>query len=137
MGFMLDYTHWTEHGESEIIHEGQYIGREDEDLCTDMPVDEYTDMPLAGDTLVDDDLEHMLADDDDNMEQMLHGGEGNFTNERDFQKFQRMVENSKTQLFSGCEKEHTKLHIVLSLLQLKASNGWSDISFTELLLFLK
>ena len=61
-GFMPGYTHWTEHGEAEIIQEGQYIRREDEDMCTDMPVDEYIDMPPAGDTLADDDLEEMLAD---------------------------------------------------------------------------
>lgn len=137
-GFMPGYTRWTEHGEAEIVQEGQYIGREDEDMCTDMPVDEYADMPHAGDTLADDDLEEMLADTDvDDLEQMLRDGEGNYTNEREFLKFQRMVEDFKTPLFPGCEKEHTKLRTVLSLLQLKASNGWSDKSFTELLLFLK
>ena len=91
-----------------------------------MPVDEYTDMPPTEDTLVDDDLEEMLADADadaDNLEQMLHDGEGNFTNEREFQRFQRMVEYSKALLFPSCEKEHTKLCTVLSLLQLKISNG--------------
>jgi hypothetical protein len=92
-GFMPGYTRWTNHGEAEIVQEGQYIGREYDDLCTDLPADEYTDMS--------------------------------------------MVEDSKTPLFLGCEKEHTKLRIVLSLLQLKASNRLSDTSFTELLLFLQ
>ena len=107
-------------------------------MCIDMPADEYTDMHPGRDTLVDDDLEEMLADPDaDDLELMLSGREGNFTNEREFQKFQRMVKDFKTPLFLGCEKEHTKLCTVLSLLQLKACNGWSDTSFTELLLFLK
>ena len=80
----------------------------------------------------------MLADADaDDLVQMLRDGEGNFTNEREFQKFQRMLENFKTPLFPGCEKEHTKLRTVLSMQQLKASNGWSDTSFIELLLFLQ
>jgi hypothetical protein len=44
-----------------------------------------------------------------------------------------MVEDSKTPLYPGCKEQHTKLHVILSLLQMKASNGWSDKSFTELL----
>ena len=93
-------------------------------------------MPHVGDTLVDDDLDQMSADtDDDDLEQMLRNGEGNFTNERGFQKYQRMVEKSKTPLFPGYENEQTKLYNLLSLLELKASNGWSDTSFIELLLF--
>ena len=77
-GFMPGYTYWTEHSEAEIVQEGQYIGREDEDLCTDMPVDEYTDIPPTGDTLVDDHLEEMLANTDaDDLEQMLRDREGN------------------------------------------------------------
>ena len=43
---MPGYIHWTDHGEAEIVQEGQYISKEDEDLCTDMPANEYTDMPL-------------------------------------------------------------------------------------------
>jgi hypothetical protein len=39
-------------------------------------------------------------------------------------------------LFSGCKKEQNKLHVVLTLLQMKASNGWYDKGFNELLQFL-
>ena len=50
-----------------------------------MAANEYTDMPHAGDTLVDDDLEEMLVDTDtDDLEQMLCDEEGNFTNKREF-----------------------------------------------------
>ena len=49
---------------------------------------EYTNMPHVGYMLVNDDLEEMSADADTNdLEQMLRNGEGNFTNEREFQKF--------------------------------------------------
>jgi hypothetical protein len=41
-----------------------------------------------------------------------------------------------TPLFSGCKKEHNKLHVILTLLQMKANNGWSDKGFNELLQFL-
>jgi hypothetical protein len=33
----------------------------------------------------------------------------------------------------GCHKEHTVLWMILELLKLKASNGWSDSSFSTLL----
>ena len=39
-------------------------------------------------------------------------------------------------MFLGCKKEHNKLHVVLTLLQMKASNGWFDKGFNELLQFL-
>jgi hypothetical protein len=32
---------------------------------------------------------------------------------------------------NGCGKEFTQLHVVLELLKLKASHGWSDTSFSE------
>jgi hypothetical protein len=32
-----------------------------------------------------------------------------------------------------CDKEHTVLWVTLELLKLKASNGWSDTSFSGLL----
>ena len=86
-----------------------------------MPADEYIDMPPARNSLVDDDLEEMLADADsdadaDDLEQMLRDREGNFTNEREFQKFQCMLEDFKTPLFPGCKNEHIKLCTMLSLL---------------------
>jgi hypothetical protein len=46
------------------------------------------------------------------------------------------MKDYNTPLFSGCKKEHNKLHVVLTLLQMKASNRWSDKGFNELLPFL-
>jgi hypothetical protein len=43
------------------------------------------------------------------------------------------MKDYETPLFSGCKKEYNKLHVVLALLQMKASNGWSDKGFNELL----
>jgi len=37
---------------------------------------------------------------------------------------------------NGCDKEFTQLYAVLELLKLRASNGWSDNSFSELLCLL-
>jgi hypothetical protein len=46
------------------------------------------------------------------------------------------MKDYETSLFSGYKKEHNKLHIVLILWQINASNGWSDKGFNELLQFL-
>jgi hypothetical protein len=46
------------------------------------------------------------------------------------------MKDYETPLFLGCKKENNKLHIVLTLLQMKANNGWSDKGFNELLQFL-
>jgi hypothetical protein len=46
------------------------------------------------------------------------------------------MKDYETPLFSGCKKEHNKLHVVLILLQIKASNSWPDKGFNELLQFL-
>lgn len=50
-----------------------------------------------------------------------------------FFKFERLMEDSGKPLFPGCKPEYTRLSTVLELLKLKASNGWSDKSFTALL----
>jgi hypothetical protein len=47
-----------------------------------------------------------------------------------------MVDDSTTPWYPGCKEEQKKLNVVLTLLQLKASNGWSDKSFTQLLDYL-
>uniref|UniRef100_J3N751 Transposase-associated domain-containing protein n=1 Tax=Oryza brachyantha TaxID=4533 RepID=J3N751_ORYBR len=51
------------------------------------------------------------------------------------QKFDRMRQDNETLFFGGSKV--SKLQAVLSLLHLKASNNWSDNSFTDLLSFLK
>ena len=56
---------------------------------------------------------------------MLRDAEENYS-EREFGKFEGLMEYSGKPLFPG-------LSSVLELLKLKASNGWSDKSFTALL----
>jgi hypothetical protein len=62
--------------------------------------------------------------------------ESEFSGKSQNDKFSQSMKNYETPLFSGCKKEHNKLHILLTLLQMKASNGWSDKGFNELLQFL-
>nr|CAE05178.2 OSJNBa0013A04.15 [Oryza sativa Japonica Group] len=58
-------------------------------------------------------------------------------NERDSMKFNRLVSDSETPVYAGCKAKHTKLLVTLDLMKLKASSGWTDKSFTDLLGILK
>ena len=51
--------------------------------------------------------------------------------DREYAKFQELVQNSKKQLFPGSNV--SLLDTVVRLLKVKASNCWSDRSFTTLL----
>jgi hypothetical protein len=61
--------------------------------------------------------------------------ESEFSGKSQNDKFSQIMKDYKTPLFSGCKQEHNKLHVVLTLLQIKASNSWSDKGFNELLQF--
>jgi hypothetical protein len=48
-----------------------------------------------------------------------------------------MIEDSKKPFYHGCVTQYTSLFMMVKLFQLKASNGWSDCSFKDLLTLLK
>jgi hypothetical protein len=48
-----------------------------------------------------------------------------------------MIKNSKKLFYHGCVTQYTRLIVMVKLFQLKASNGWSDYSFEDLLMLLK
>jgi hypothetical protein len=50
--------------------------------------------------------------------------------------FERLKNDAGTPLYDGCSK-FTRLSAVLKLYNLKAANGWTDTSFTNLLALLK
>jgi hypothetical protein len=75
-------------------------------------------------------------DDVDNLDEMLQNVGSDFSGKSQNDKFSQIMNDYETPLFPGCKKEHNKLHIVLTLLQMKASNSWSDKGFNELLQFL-
>jgi hypothetical protein len=52
-------------------------------------------------------------------------------------KYKKMIEDSKKPLYHGFGAQYTRLFAIVKLFQLKASNGWSDCSFKELLMLLK
>jgi hypothetical protein len=72
-------------------------------------------------------------DDVDDLDEMLRNVESEFNGKSQNDKFSQIMKDYETPLFSRCKKEHNKFHIVLTFLQMKASNGWSDKGFNELL----
>jgi len=68
-----------------------------------------------------------------NLDQMLREGGRDLTDERDIKKFKWLKEDARKPLYAGCNDGDSRVHTTLSLLQLKARNGWSDKSFGELL----
>jgi hypothetical protein len=48
-----------------------------------------------------------------------------------------MIKNSKKSFYHGCAAQYMRLFTMVKLFQLKASNGWSDCSFKDLLALLK
>jgi hypothetical protein len=96
---------------------------------SDEPLLDGADMAGA-DTDVGDD------DDVDDLDEMLWTVESEFSGKNKNDKFSQIMKDYETPLFSGCKKEHNKLYVVLTLLQMKASNDWSDKGFNELLQFL-
>ncbi len=127
-GFMKGYTCWVKYGEQES---GSGAAADRSDAHNQKDEDEH-DMfipsPLGGEMV---DVDHDLLQD------MLRDIEDPAQNERDGMKFSRLVSDSEMPLYAGCKAKHTKLSVTLDLMKLKASSGWTDKSFTDLLGILK
>jgi hypothetical protein len=48
-------------------------------------------------------------------------------------KYKKMIKDSKNPFYHGCAAQYTRQFAMVKLLQLKASNEWSDCSFKDLL----
>jgi hypothetical protein len=55
----------------------------------------------------------------------------------EFAMYKRMIEDSKKPFYPSCALNYSRLFAMVKLFQLKASHGWSDGSFKELLGLLK
>jgi hypothetical protein len=49
-------------------------------------------------------------------------------------KYKKMIKDSKKSFYHGCAAQYTRLFVMVKLFQLKASNGWSDGTFKDLML---
>jgi hypothetical protein len=47
------------------------------------------------------------------------------------------MKDYETSVFSRCKNEHNKLHVVLTLFEMKANNYWSDKYFNEYIILLQ
>jgi hypothetical protein len=75
-----------------------------------------------------------------NIEEMYavlrHGDDHQYSN-GELAKYKKMIEHSKKSFYHVCVAQYTILFMMVKLFQLKASNGWSDGSFKDLLMLLK
>jgi hypothetical protein len=85
----------------------------------------------------DDDIEYQVY----NIEEMVHNIERHIDNDQysndELAKYKKMIEDSKKPFYHGCASQYMRLFVMVKLFQLKASNGWSDCSFKDLLTLLK
>jgi hypothetical protein len=97
--------------------------------------DDVNEADMLGFT--DDDIEFQVH----NIKEMVrnierHDHDDQYSND-ELAKFKKMIEGFKKPFYHGCATQYTKLFVMVKLFQLKASNGWSDGSFKDLLTLLK
>jgi hypothetical protein len=137
-GFMEDYRCWNKHGEeglNEAEKSDSYLEREVPTGVEEDHDDDVNEPDILGFT--GDDIEFQVH----NTEEMVrnvkrHGDDDQYSN-GELAKYKKMIEDSKKPLYHGCAAQYTSLFVMVKLFQLKASNGWSDCSFKELLMLLK
>jgi hypothetical protein len=130
-GFKKNYTIWTTHGEIDDALLEVNTGGVGDDNSNDQD-----DGVFDGD-------DHGIDDDDDDdfdFEELLRYVEPHVLNsmgtDRGLDNMEILEKSSRDLLYdesNGCGKEFTQLRVVLELLKLKASHGWSDNSFSDLL----
>jgi hypothetical protein len=126
-GFKRNCIVWTKHGEIDnTLHE------------VDTGVGDNN-----SDGVFDGDDHDTTADDDFGYQELLRHVEpkvlSSMGTQRGLSNMDILEKSSKDLLYdesNGCGKEFTQLHIMVELLKLKASHGWSDNSFSKLLTLL-
>jgi hypothetical protein len=123
-GFKRYYTVWTKHGEIDDTLHKVDIGVGNNNY----------------DGVFNGDDHHAANDDDFDYQELLRHIEphvlSSMGTQRGLSNMDIFEKSSKDLLYdetNGCGKEFTQLRVVLELLKLKASYGWSDNSFLELL----
>jgi hypothetical protein len=130
-GLLDNYFIWSKHGETQPRTESIINEREEENMNANNVYSHHDD---GGDQ--DD-----VGENDEGLdveEIMWNVAPDVFLQCRNkgFDNFETLNKASRNLLYEeckGCPKEHTVLWMTLELLKLKASNGWSDSSFSALL----
>ncbi|KAL5537565.1 hypothetical protein UlMin_043586 [Ulmus minor] len=80
---------------------------------------------------VDENKNENENENDDDVVGMVNDIEEDFLDHHE--KFERLLGDAEKPLYFGCKNNFTKLSTIVRLYNLKAGNGWSDKSFSELL----
>ncbi|XP_031127589.1 uncharacterized protein LOC116029686 [Ipomoea triloba] len=118
-GFKKGYDRWIWHGESVL------------------PSTSTSDNRIDNDEENDDNEKNVDTDtngESDRIDELIRAIQGNFSEVPHV--LESLLVDLEKPLFSGCSR-FTKLYAVLKLYKLKAENGWSNKSFTQLLELLK
>jgi hypothetical protein len=130
-GFKKSYTIWTTHGEIDnaLLEVDRGEVRDDNSYYQDGGVFDGVDHDIDNDD-----------DDDFDYEELLHHIEPQVLNsmrtDRGLDNMKILEKSSREPLYdesNDCDKEFTQLRVMLELLKLKTSHGWSDNSFLKLL----
>jgi hypothetical protein len=135
--FMEDYRCWNKHGEEGLNEEEMgesYLERE-VPAGVEEDHDDVNEADILGFT--DDDIKFQVH----NIEVMVrnverHGDNDQYSN-GELAKCKKMIKDTKKPFYLGCATQYMRLFAMVKLFQLKASNGWSDCSFKDLLMLLK
>lgn len=145
-GFMAGYDCWTYHGEERIETDeeqsqgDQFHGTEDAVMDDNVEITTIFQSTSQQEVHKPKSVHTSQGDkpcgERDAISQMLRDFEEDYKNEKTYQKYLGMVEDSETPMYPGCKEHYTKLATVLELLRMKGKYGWSDKSVSVLLSFL-
>jgi hypothetical protein len=134
--FMDNNFIWTKHGEAQPGTESIIDERAEENMCIPDDVCSHHDDGCEDD-IGQDDADH--SDDGFDVEELMHNVAPDVLLQRrnkGFNNIEMFDKASRDLLYeecNRCDKEHTVLWMMLELMKLKATNGWSDTSFSALL----
>jgi hypothetical protein len=129
-GFVDNYFIWSKNGETQPRTESIIDEREKENMNVDHVYthhDDGVDQDDVGEIDEGLDVEELMRN--VALDVLLQCRNKGFDNFETLNK----VSKDLYKECKGCHKEHTMLWMTLELLKLKASNGWSDSSFSALL----
>jgi hypothetical protein len=136
-GFMKYYRCWNKHGEeglNEAEMRDSYVERE-VSTGVEEDHDDVNKADILGFTV--DNIKFQV----DIIEEMVrnverHADDDQYSN-GELTKYKKMIEDSKKPFYHGCVAQYMRLFAMVKLFQLKASNGWNNCSFKDLLTLLK
>jgi hypothetical protein len=130
-GFMDNYFIWSKHIETQPRTESIIDERKEENMNADHVYshhDDGGDQDDVGENDEDLDVEGLMRNVAPDV--LLQCRNKSFDN---FETLNKASRDLLYEEWKGCQKEHIVLWMTLELLKLKASNGWSDSSFSALL----